>query len=100
MMFCLCALGAYGEKHFTYLLSQLKDHAAKWRIIGYFLGFSHGQLDNIESKPTLIPTGPVSFLSELLTQWLQQGNATLQALKFALNQAGLGALSHEIVIPP
>ena len=47
----------------------------------------------------LISTGPVSFLSELLTQWLQRGNATLQALKLALNQADLGAISREIVLP-
>ena len=80
-------------------MSRLKDHAAKWRIIGCYLGFSQGQLDNIESKPTLIPTGPVSFLSELLTQWLQRGNATLQALKFALNQTDLGVVSIEIVVP-
>ena len=94
------APGAYEEKHFVYLMDRLKDHASKWRTIGCYLGFSQGQLDNIESKPILILTGPVSFLSELLTQWIQRGNATLHALKFALNQAGLGVLSREIVIPP
>ena len=92
--------GAYEEKHLAYLMSKLKVHASQWRIIGCFLGFSRGQLKNIESTPTLIPTGPVSFLQELLGKWLEQGNATLQALKLALNEADLGALSHELIIPP
>ena len=92
--------GAYEERHLAYLMRQLKDHAAKWRMIGCHLCFSPGQLEIIENTPTLIPTGPVSFLQELLTQWLQRGNASLPALKFALNQAGLGALSHEVIIPP
>lgn len=100
ILYVLYVPGAYKEKHFVYLMSRLNDHASKWRTIGCYLGFSQGQLDNIESKLTLIPTGPRSFLCELLTQWIQRGNATLQALKFALNQAGLGVLSREIVIPP
>ena len=89
----------YAEKHIAYLMDMLTDHASDWKTIGCYLGFSQGQLKNIESNPMLITKAPVSFLNELLTQWLQLGNATLQDLKFALNKTGLGATANKIVIP-
>ena len=89
----------YAEKHLVYLMGRLKDHAHHWKTIGGDLGFSQGQLKNIESNPTLTTTAPVSYLKELLTQWLQLGKATLQDLKSALNNIGLGVTAEEIVIP-
>ena len=80
-------------------MSRLKDHASEWKFMGCYLGFSQGQLKNIEGNPTLLANAPASFLSKLLTQWLQQGNAALQDLKHALKLAGLGATANEIVIP-
>ena len=80
-------------------MNKLKDCAAEWKEIGCHLGFRPGQLEIIESKPLLLPTAPVSYFGELLTQWLHRGDATLQALKSALNQTGLRVLSNEIIVP-
>ena len=86
------------------LLQQLKIHAAKWREIGTHLGFRPGELDNIHSNALHLSTDlPIYCLSEILTRWLQwaprdnRGStnfATLEALKAALTQAGLGAAAH------
>ena len=80
-------------------MDRLKDHASEWKSIGCYLGFSQGQLKNIESMPTLLVKAPVSHLRELLTQWIQEGDATIQRLKYALNKSGLGVAATEIVIP-
>ena len=85
------------------LLQQLSSNAAKWRGIGIYLGFRANELDTIQSKPALFTEAPVSWLEEMLAQWLQwapgdsRGStnfATLEDLKTALNKAGLGATAH------
>ena len=88
------------------LLQQLKIHAAKWREIGTHLGFRPGELDNIHSNALHLSTDlTVYCLTEVLTRWLQwapgdnRGSnsfATLEALKAALIQAGLGAAAHSL----
>ena len=89
------------------LLKQLQAHSAKWREIGSFLGFFPGELGNIEARPSLLSGAPRSWLSAMLTDWLQwapgdgRGStsfATLESLKAALNQAGLGAIAHYLEI--
>ena len=73
-----------------------------------YLGFRHGELDNIEARPILLQDAPTSWLSAMLAEWLQwaprdmRGStsfATVENLKIALKQAGLGATAHEFGIP-
>jgi hypothetical protein len=81
------------------LLSQLSQHATKWRDIGTHLGFLPGELSNIEASPNLIQGAPVSWLSAMLAQWLQRTSfATLEDLKTALAKAGLAAAAHDLKI--
>ena len=93
----------YSEHH-KVLLTQLEKHASRWRDLGARLGFT-GELDNIQANPVLINNAPKSYLSTLLTQWLEwapgdgrgsQGFATLEGLKDALRQANLGATAHDL----
>ena len=74
-------------------------------MIGSYLGFTSGELDNIEGKPFLLQGAPTSWLSAMMAQWLQwapgdgRGStsfATLKALKTALNEACLGATAHDL----
>ena len=93
------------DDHHSVLLKQLIKHAVFWRQIGTHLGFTQSELNNIQSNLFLLATSPVSWLSAMLTDWLQwapgdgRGStsfATLKDLKHALNQAGLGATAHDL----
>ena len=73
------------------------------------LGFLLSELSNIESRPTLIQGAPVTLLLALLEDWIQwapddsRGStdfATIESLKGALNDAGLGAAAHDLGIGP
>ena len=87
------------------MLSQLKKHAAKWREIGIHLGFLPGELANIGARPNLSEGAPVSWFAAMLEDWLQwapgdsrgsTGFATLEGLKDALSEVGLGASAHDL----
>ena len=93
------------DYHYASLLQQLSVHALKWREIGTYLGFRPGELDNICGHSLLL--SPIDWLRQMLAQWLQwapgdsRGStsfATLEDLKTALNQAGLGATAHDFKI--
>ena len=93
------------DGHHSVLLKQLWKHAADCREIGTFLGFTQGELENIQARPFLLNKAPVSWLSAMLAEWLQwapgdsRGStsfATLDGLKSALNQAGLSATAHDL----
>ena len=93
------------DHHYASLLQQLSVHALKWREIGTYLGFRPGELDNICGHSLLL--SPTDWLRQMLAQWLQwapgdsRGStsfATLEALKIAFNQAGLGATAHDFKI--
>ena len=95
------------RNHHASLLQQLTEDASNWREIGTHLGFRSGELDNIQSNPLLLSNAPTSWLSTMLTQWLQwapgdsRGStsfATLEHLKTAFNQAGLGATAHDLKV--
>ena len=90
---------ALTDNHHATLLSQLSIHAAKWREIGTYLGFKQGELDNIQSSVLPSTDFTTRCLSNMLAKWLEwapgdgRGStsfATLEALKTALRQAGLG----------
>ena len=93
------------DDHHSVLLSQLTKHASAWSVIGTYLGFHPGEIANIEARPNLIQGAPVTWLSAMLAEWLQwapgdsRGStsfATLEVLKTALDQAGLGATAHNL----
>ena len=100
-------LNRLSDNHHSVLLKQLTKHAAAWKEIGTYLGFTQGQLDNIQANQFLAMNSPASWLSAMLAQWLQwapgdsRGStsfATLENLKTALNQTGLGATAHDLGI--
>ena len=93
------------SRHHALLFEQLQNHAARWREIGTNLGFAQGELNIIQASPLLLMGAPRSWLSTLLTQWLEwapgdgrgsQVFATLEGLKDALRRSGLGATAHEL----
>ena len=93
--------------HHTTLISQLGEHAAKWKVIGTYLGFRQGELEIIEGSPLLLTQAPLSYLNKLLSTWYRwapgdgRGSkdfATLEALKDAVSQAGLGKVAHELTV--
>ena len=95
------------DKALPALFQQLKKHASKWRGIGLHLGFLPGELSNIEARPSLFQNAPVSYLGALLEESVQwapgdsrgsTGFTTLDSLKAALVDAGLGAAAHDLKI--
>ena len=86
------------------LFRQLKTHDTKWREIGLSLGFRPSELNGVQAKPSLMLEAPKSWLEAMLAQWLQwapgdsRGSTsfTLEALKHAVNQAGLGVTAHNL----
>jgi hypothetical protein len=81
------------ERDLSDLLTQLNNHATKWRDIG-----THhpGELDNIQARPFLMPTAPESWLGAMLTEWLQRapndtrGSSSIESLTHALSKCGIG----------
>jgi GTPase SAR1 family protein len=93
------------ELHHPALLAKLTKYASRWRNVGEKLKFTSDELDNIEARPLLLQRAPTSWLREMLAEWLQwtpgdsRGSrdfATLEALKFALNEAGLAAAASDL----
>ena len=93
------------ENHMASLLRQLSVHALKWKEIGTYLGFRPGELDNICGHSLLI--SPTDWLQKMLAEWLQwapgdsrgsKDYATLEDLKRALSQAGLGVTAFDLKV--
>ena len=76
----------------------------KWYVIGLEIGFFPRELNQICSKPLLLAGAPTSFLTEILSQWIQWPTVnhpkkpTLGALCESLRTplVGLGNLSDQI----
>ena len=99
----IAATGLSGDDHAD-IYYKLEGHATKWRDIGRALGFTEGEMDNIQSRPLLMQLAPNSWLGEMLTQWLEwapgdgrgsTGFATKETLRVALLKANLGQLAHQ-----
>ena len=97
------------DSHLAHLLSQLERHATKWRDIGTHLGFLQNELNIIECKPTLHQGAPKSWLIAVLEEWLEwaprdkresKSYATLNSLKNALREAGLGRSAENLTLQP
>ena len=87
------------------ILSKLHKYSHKWRAIGMKLGFTLPELDNIEAMPKLFNSAPTSFLDYMLSSWVEwapgdaRGStafATLDALRTAVDKAGLGLTAQEL----
>ena len=79
----------------------LKLRAAKWREIAQGLGFLPGAINNIEAMPGLYTEAPISFLREVLTQFLRRATndnypPTIDTLANAVSGAGLGRVANDI----
>ena len=83
----------------------LRLHSQRWRDIGQSLGFTTDELDFIEAQPNLRSTS--DYISRMLSNWGQwvrgdargsTGCATLESIKAALNEAGLGKEAQELKI--
>ena len=53
-------------------MNHLKPIANHWRAVGLQLGLLYGELGVIEATPLLIPGGPVAYLQEVLSRWLDR----------------------------
>ena len=92
------------EKDIVNLMRLLQSYSSKWNPIGLNLGFTSHELDTISSMSRLFNMAPVSYLQELLSQWVQwpttehPNNPTLEALCSALQSplAGLGSLAKDV----
>ena len=93
------------EQDFARISAKLSPHSSRWRRIGEGLGFTPAELSNIEAAPLLLPGAPVSYLSAILSGWLQwapgdargsRDYATLQSLRTAVDNAGLGLTAQEL----
>ena len=76
-------------------------------MIGTNLGFRPGELDVIQMNPALMTNAPMSYLNQLLTNWLQwapgdgrdsKNSATLGALQAATRKAGLGRVAAQLTV--
>ena len=92
----------FSDDDHGWIYDGLESHADKWRAIGRALRFKESELNMIQIKPLLLPDAPKSFLSEMLSQWLQwapgdgrgsTGFASKANLHAALLKAGLGRVA-------
>jgi hypothetical protein len=97
------------KSHCSYLIQQLSNYAADWREIGTHLKFQQKELDVIQAKPLLQTTAPKSWLSALISEWMEwapgdsRGStnyANLEDLKSAVSKAGFGVVADELSLQP
>ena len=95
------------DGHFPLIYEKLRPHSSKWQDIGTGLQFTSSELTNIRSNHLLLTTGPHGYLWEMLSQWLQWASgdargstdyATLEALRSAMDKAGLGRAAQELTL--
>ena len=85
-------------------MALLQNYSDKWNPIGLCLGFTSPELRTIECMSILLTSAPVSYLQELLSQWLKWPTAnhpsqpTLEALCVTLRNSlvGLGGMAIEV----
>ena len=56
----------------AFFMNHLQPIAGHWRAFGLQLGLSSGELNTIANTPLLIPGGPVAYLQEVLTKWMNR----------------------------
>ena len=91
-------------KDIVNIVRLLQSYSYKWNPIGLSLGFTPHELCTISCMITLLTGAPVSYLQELLSQWVQwpttdhPNHPTVRALCTALRSSlvGLGSLADEV----
>ena len=91
------------DKDIINLMRLLQSYSYEWNPIGLSLGFTPHELCTISCMVTLLMGAPVSYLQELLSQWVQWPTTeypnipTLEALCVALSPlVGLGSLAKDL----
>ena len=92
------------EKDVVRLLNLLHNYSDKWFDIGLELGFAPSELNLIRNMPLLLNDAPVSYLTKLLSQWVQWPTSehptkpTVGMLCEALRTSlvGLGSLADKV----
>ena len=68
--------------------------------IGTHLGVRYGDLKNTEANPLRFANAPVSYLQDMLSQWLQlrdsRGGPSLDSLKSVLIKSDLRATASDL----
>ena len=59
------------EEDVRLLMTLMQSFSDRWRDIGMELGFTQPELNQIGKNPMLLTTAPKSFMTELLSQWVQ-----------------------------
>ena len=94
--------------HSSLVIQQLSSCAAKWREIGTHLKFQQEELSIIQANPLLLNGAPKSWLSALISDWMEwapgdsRGStsyANLEDLKSAVSKAGFGIVAAELSLP-
>lgn len=83
----------------AFILQCLQPTASQWKTLGLQLGLSPGKLDEIAVTPLLIPGGPIAYLQEVLTRWLNDApSPTLNKLCGALRSPTVeqNRIAHEL----
>ena len=89
----------------SYIYKKLKPYAYKWREIARGLRFTPAELENITANPSHSTAAPGSYLSAMLSDWLEwapgdaRGSincATMEDLRSAVDRAGLGLTAREL----
>ena len=84
---------------------MLQHSAHKWEKIALSLGFTRDEIANIKATPTLLHSGPTSYLDAMFAEWEQwapddaRGStdyATLNGLITAVREAGMGRTAQEL----
>ena len=94
--------------HCSFLIQQLSSCAYKWREIGTHLKFQQEELNNILANPLFMNGAPISWLSVMISDWMEwapgdsRGStsyANLEDLKFAVSKVGFGVIAAELSLP-
>ena len=109
MYFCSTTLGVSAEQVLTEgdvvtLMKLVHNFSDKWHDIGLGLEFAPSELNQISSNLSLFMSAPASFLTQLLSQWVQWPTVThptkptLGALCETLRSSpvGLGSLAEKV----
>ena len=89
----------------SYIYKKLKPYAYKWEEIARGLRFTPAELNNIKANPSHSTAAPESYLSAMLSDWLEciprdtRGStnyATMEDLRSAVDSAGLGLTASEL----
>lgn len=102
-----CFFTELSEKNFIVIFETIRPYSYMWKEIGQGLGFVPAELSTIEATPLLLAGAPASYLSAMLSSWLQwvpgdcrgsKNYATLSSLRAAVDKAGLGRLAQELIV--